>query len=80
MKLGRERYRKILPVLNLPLRAKPSGCASNACPDPSRRLSVMDAEPSLKSNPSLVAIRRPLKAFDYIRRYGLAGFVEQFHH
>jgi 16S rRNA G966 N2-methylase RsmD len=40
----------------------------------------MDAEPSLKSNPSVVAIGRPLKAFGYIRRYGLAGFVEQFHH
>ena len=40
----------------------------------------MDAEPSVKRNPSLLAIGRPLKAFDYIRRYGLAGFVEQLHH
>jgi SAM-dependent methyltransferase len=40
----------------------------------------MDAEPSVKKNPSLQAIGRPLKAFDYIRRFGITGFVEQLHH
>ena len=40
----------------------------------------MDAEPTVKGDPSLLAIGRPRKAFDYIRSYGLAGFAEQVHH
>ena len=40
----------------------------------------MEPEPSVKRNPSLLAIGQPLKALDYIRRYGMAGFVAQLHH
>ena len=60
--------------------AIPNAAGTRRLRGASRKLSVMDAEPSVKRNPSLLAIGRPLKAFDYIRRNGMSGFVEQLHH